>query len=65
MLVASYGVAALKGLQGHDGLGGADTYLGSPKTRVASQAKVAHPAMWELFVLICQFIIIIIYRLAQ
>jgi len=32
------------GLQGRDGLGGASEYLGSPKTRVASQAK--HFAMY-------------------
>jgi len=44
LLVSHYGVAALRGLQGHDGLGGADSYLGSPATRVASQAK--HFAMY-------------------
>ncbi len=38
-LVSKYGVAAVTGLQGMDGLGGASEYLGSPRTRVASQAK--------------------------
>ena len=38
-LVSKYGVAAVTGLQGSDGLGGASEYLGSPRTRVASQAK--------------------------
>lgn len=33
MLVAAYGVAATAGLQGHDGLEGASTYLGSPRVR--------------------------------
>lgn len=39
LLVASCGRAAVAGLQGRDGLGGASTYLGSPRTRVVSQAK--------------------------
>jgi hypothetical protein len=43
-LVAKCGVAAVTGLQGKDGLGGASEYLGSPGTRVASQAK--HFAMY-------------------
>jgi hypothetical protein len=38
-LVAKYGVAAVTGLQGKDGGGGASTYLGSARTRVISQAK--------------------------
>ncbi len=38
-MVQEYGVAALVGLQGVDGLGGASSYLGSPKTKVAAQAK--------------------------
>jgi beta-glucosidase len=38
-LVSRYGVAAVTGLQGKDGLGGASTYLGTPRTHVASQAK--------------------------
>ena len=45
-LVASYGVAAVHGLQGDDGLGGASEYVGSPETHVMSQAK--HFAMCEL-----------------
>ena len=36
LLVARCGVAAVTGLQGADGLGGASEYLGSPRTRVAS-----------------------------
>jgi beta-glucosidase len=43
-LVAKYGVAAVTGLQGRDGLGGASEYIGDPKTHVASQAK--HFAMY-------------------
>ena len=38
-LVAAYGVAATRGLQGRDGMDGASTYLGSPRTKVAAQAK--------------------------
>jgi hypothetical protein len=34
LLVSKYGVAAVTGLQGADGLGGASAYLGSPATRV-------------------------------
>jgi len=37
--VATMGVAALRGLQGDDGLGGPNHYLGSPKTHVMAQAK--------------------------
>ena len=43
-LVGAYGVAAVRGLQGRDGCGGADTYLGSPRSRVAAQGK--HYAMY-------------------
>eukprot|EP01060_Flectonema_neradi_P000152 TRINITY_DN1010_c0_g1_i1.p1 TRINITY_DN1010_c0_g1~~TRINITY_DN1010_c0_g1_i1.p1 ORF type:complete len:823 (+),score=148.97 TRINITY_DN1010_c0_g1_i1:44-2470(+) len=43
-LVQEYGVAAVTGLQGEDGLGGASTYLGDPTTKVASQGK--HYAMY-------------------
>ena len=47
MLVAAYGVAALRGLQGDDGRGdyhanaggAASTYIGSPQTHVSAQAK--------------------------
>ena len=44
LLVARAGVAALRGLQGRDGLGGASAYLGSPRTAVSTQAK--HFAMY-------------------
>lgn len=43
-LVSAYGVSAVRGLQGHDGLAGAESYLGSPATKVCSQAK--HFAMY-------------------
>ena len=43
-LVATMGTASVRGLQGEDGLGGAGTYLGSPRERVAAQAK--HFAMY-------------------
>ena len=50
-LVAAYGVAALKGLQGHDGLGAgvgaAATYLLDAQHHVTSQAK--HFAMYAPF----------------
>ena len=42
--VSACGRAALAGLQGRDGGGGASTYLGDSRTRVASQAK--HFAMY-------------------
>lgn len=49
LLVASYGVAAARGLQGEDGMGtgpgAASTYIGSPEAHVTSQAK--HFAMCE------------------
>ena len=43
-LVAAYGVAAIKGLQGHGGGLGPSTYLPDPARHVASQAK--HFAMY-------------------
>jgi beta-glucosidase len=43
-LVGAYAIAATAGLQGRDGLGGVESYLGSPRTRVAAQAK--HYAMY-------------------
>ena len=43
-LVAQYGEAAVAGLQGRDGLGGASTYLGSYREHVTAQAK--HYAMY-------------------
>jgi hypothetical protein len=48
-VVSRLGVAALAGLQGRDGIGGASRYLGSPRTHVASQAK--HFAMHHLRVI--------------
>lgn len=43
-LVGAFGAAAVRGLQGADGCDGAGSYLGSPRTRVAAQAK--HYAMY-------------------
>ena len=43
-LVSRCGVAAVRGLQGADGLGGAVSYLGSARERVVAQAK--HFAMY-------------------
>jgi beta-glucosidase len=43
-MVAVYGAAAARGLQGHDGCDGASSYLRSPREHVASQAK--HYAMY-------------------
>jgi beta-glucosidase-like glycosyl hydrolase len=50
-MVSRYGVAAVSGLQGHDGLGGASEYLGSPREHVASQAKqcVTHHPVTHLY----------------
>eukprot|EP00040_Diaphanoeca_grandis_P033970 m.208984 g.208984 ORF g.208984 m.208984 type:complete len:796 (-) comp33026_c0_seq6:102-2489(-) len=39
IVVATMGVEALRGLQGDDGLGGPNAYLGSASTHVMSQAK--------------------------
>ena len=38
-LVSTYGVHATVGLQGVDGMGGASSYLGSPRVHVVAQAK--------------------------
>ena len=38
-VVGVLSTAAVKGLQGADGGGGANTYLGSPSTKIISQAK--------------------------
>ena len=45
-LVTEYGVASVTGLQGKDGMGGASTYLGSPKVKIASQGK--HYALYGM-----------------
>ena len=43
-VVGAYAVAAVRGLQGHDGGGGSSSYLGSPRTKATAQAK--HCAMY-------------------